>query len=96
MKTDIVEIVKWKSKPGVADQDVIEAAAALVPDLRTVGGFIGKTLYKGEAEWVDIYHWETLADAHQSNGRMAHKQSLSKLLSLVQPETVSITVVSPA
>lgn len=94
MKTDIVEIVKWKSRSGVADQDVIEAAAALVPDLRTVGGFLGKTLYKSDAEWVDIYYWETMADAQLSNQRMAQKQSLLKLLSLVQPETVSITVMS--
>ncbi|MEK8033317.1 hypothetical protein AACH06_21055 [Ideonella sp. DXS29W] len=96
MSTEVIEIVKWKSKPGVLDRDVVEAAAALVPDLQAVGGFISKTLYSGGGEWVDVYHWETVADAERSNERMAQKTSLLKLLSLVQPETVSISVLSQA
>ncbi len=96
MNTAIIEIVKWKCKPGVADLDMIKAADDLVPDLRSIGGFIQKTLYKNGDEWVDIYYWETLKDAHLSNERMAQKESLSRLFALVQPETVSITVMSKA
>ena len=96
MNTNVVEIVKWKSAPGVSDQAMIEAAKALVPDLMSIGGFIEKTLYKNGDEWVDIYYWETTEDAHLSNERMAGKESLGKLFSLVQPETVSITVISKA
>ena len=96
MNTSIVEIVKWKSAPGITDQAMIEAALALVPDLKSIGGFIDKTLYKNGDEWVDIYYWETAEEAHLSNERMANKESLSKLFSLVQPDTVSITVMSKA
>lgn len=94
MKTNVVEIVKWKSAPGVADQIIIDAAFGLVPDLKSIGGFIDKTLYKNGDEWVDIYYWETAEDAHLSNERMAGKESLGKLFALVQPESVSITVMS--
>ncbi|HPB91626.1 MAG TPA: hypothetical protein PLD80_08960 [Rugosibacter sp.] len=94
--TNVVEIVKWKSAPGITDQATIEAALGLVPDLKSIGGFIDKTLYKNGDEWVDIYYWETTEDAHLSNERMAGKESLGKLFSLVQPETVSITVMSKA
>lgn len=96
MNTNVVEIVKWKSAPGVTDQAMIEAALSLVPDLKSIGGFIDKTLYKNGDEWVDIYYWETTEDAHRSNERMAGKESLGKLFSLVQPETVSITVMCKA
>ncbi|MCL1037903.1 hypothetical protein L2750_12150 [Shewanella submarina] len=96
MNTNVVEIVKWKSAPGVTDQAMIEAALGLVPDLKSIGGFIDKTLYKNGDEWVDIYFWETTEDAHLSNERMARKESLGKLFSLVQPETVSITVMCKA
>lgn len=75
---------------------MIEAAQALVPDLKSIGGFIEKTLYKNGDEWVDIYYWESVEDAHLSNERMAGKESLGKLFSLVQPESVSITVMSKA
>jgi len=96
MNTNVIEIVKWKSAPSVTDQAMIEAALGLAPDLKSIGGFIDKTLYKNGDEWVDIYYWETVEDAHLSNERMANKESLSKLFSLVQPETVSITVMSKA
>lgn len=46
MKTNVVEIVKWKSAPGVAAQIIMDAAFGLVPDLKSIGGFIDKTLYK--------------------------------------------------
>lgn len=96
MSTSVVEIVKWKSASGVTDQEMIEAALALVPDLKSIGGFIDKTLYKNDDEWIDIYYWDTVEEAHMSNERMANKESLSKLFSLVQPDTVSITVMSKA
>lgn len=96
MNTDIIEIVKWKSALGVTDQETIEAALNLISDLKSIGGFIAKTLYKNGDEWIDVYYWETVEDAHLSNERMATKESLSKLFSLVQPETVSITVMSKA
>ena len=96
MNTNVVEIVKWKSASGVTDRATIDAAQALVPDLKTVGGFIEKTLYKNGDEWVDIYYWETIEDAQLSNERMAGKASLGKLFSLVQPESVSITVMRKA
>ena len=96
MNTNVVEIVKWKSASGVTDRATIDAAQALVPDLKTGGGFIEKTLYKNGDEWVDIYYWETIEDAQLSNERMAGKASLGKLFSLVQPESVSITVMRKA
>lgn len=96
MNTNVVEVVKWKSAPGVTDQVMIEAARGLVPDLKSLGGFITKTLYKNGDEWVDIYYWETTEEAHLSNERMAGKESFGKLFSLVQRETVSITVMSKA
>lgn len=96
MNTNVVEIVKWNSAPGVSDRATIDAADALIPDLQTVGGFIEKTLYKNGDEWVDIYYWETVEDARLSNERMAGKASLGQLLALVQPESVSMTIMSKA
>jgi hypothetical protein len=96
MNTDIVEIVKWKSAAGVADSAVIAAAEALIPDLKTVGGFLSKTLYKQNDEWVDIYYWATVEDANLSNERMADKHSLRALFALVQMESISILVMRRA
>ena len=92
MHTNIVEIVKWKAKIDVLDKVMIDAVNALLDDLQSIGGFLQKTLYKNDDEWVDIYYWETWQDAELSNQRMATKSSFQHLLSLVQLDTISITM----
>ncbi len=92
MQANAVEIVKWKSVPGVSDQAMRDAAHALLPDLRAVGGFVDKVLCRHGDEWVDVYFWCTEQDAHLSNERMAGSQSLAKLMTLVRADTVSIVV----
>lgn len=87
-----VEIVKWKSAPGVSDAAMRDAAHALVPDLQAVGGFVDKVLCRQGDEWVDVYFWETAQDAHLSNERMASRPSFANLMALVQADTVSISV----
>ena len=79
-------------KDGVSESEMKIAVENVVPDLQLIGGFVRKTLFKAESDWVDIYVWESLADAEASHGRMAEKQSFQKLISLVKPETISITI----
>ena len=96
MNTNVVEIVKWQRASCVTDRATIDAAHALVPDLKSFGGLPAQPLCKAGDQWVDIYYWETIEDAQLSNERMAGKASLGKLSSLVQPESVSITVMRKA
>jgi len=92
----VLEIVKWKAKPSISDIEMKEAVNQLVPDLRKLDGFISQTLYKNDnGYWVDIYYWDSVKNAHLSNERMADKNSLKNLLSIIELETVTIEILEP-
>jgi hypothetical protein len=94
--SNVLEILTWKSKPGVSDKEMIQAVDSMVIDLKKLKGFLNQTLYKEEdGTWIDIYYWHTEKDAHASNESMADKDSLQKLMSIIEPNTVTMKVVSP-
>jgi len=87
----VLELVKWHAQDGVSDPDMAKAVDGILPDLKTLPGFISQTLYKDNTGvWVDVYLWETEAQAVASNDLMADKPSFIKLISLVKPETITI------
>ena len=92
----IFEIVKWKSKTSVSDEDMIASVNTMVSDLKDLKGFLHQSLYKSTSgEWIDIYYWETEEDAHASNTSMADKASFKSLIELIEPESVSIEIFHP-
>jgi hypothetical protein len=96
MTKTIVEIVRWKGIPNASDKDMKLAAEAIEPDLKTIGGFVSKSLFKDGESWVDIYVWDSRKEAESSMDKMSDKTSFQKLMSLVDPKSVSITILEPA
>ena len=89
----IVEILMWRSKAGVSDEEMILAVNEMASDLTKLPGFINQSLYKNsENKWVDIYYWETEKNAHDSNASMDGKETLKKLIDLIEPNSISIEV----
>ncbi|MEE9494698.1 MAG: hypothetical protein V3W04_15165 [Gammaproteobacteria bacterium] len=92
----VFEILTWKSKAGVSDDEMINAVDSMVGDLKNLNGFLNQTLYKdSDGTWIDIYYWKTEKDAHDSNEGMADKASFKELMSVIEPDTVTMKVVSP-
>jgi len=59
-----VELHIAKLKAGVEESAFLQAADAVMPDARAMSGFIRREVLKGaDGQWVDIIHWESLADA---------------------------------
>ena len=57
-----VEVVLYRSRPGIPDQQLIEASDALQIDLEGFPGYICRRLMKtGDGQWVDTVDWESLA-----------------------------------
>ncbi len=96
MNNNIVfEILTWKAKPGVSDKQMIDAAEAMVADLRELNGFLNQSLYKDEnGTWIDIYYWETEKDAHDSNASMAEKTSFHNLIELIDADSITMKVLN--
>ena len=92
----VLEIVKWRSNPQVSDEEMIAAVDAMVVDLKKLNGFLDQTLYKNHhGDWIDIYYWETEKDAHDSNTRMADKETFKNLIALIDTDSVSIEIMHP-
>jgi hypothetical protein len=93
-KLPVLEILKWKSKKNVSDENMIESVANMVKDLNSLKGFLNQALYKSSSgEWIDIYYWETEEDAYASSTIMADKKSYTNLINLIEPESVTIEVI---
>ncbi len=89
----VYEVVKWKSKPDTRDEIMIDAVNAMAVDLKTQKGFVNQSLYKNsKGEWVDVYYWETLEDAHASDAGMSDKDSFKHLIALIDSCSVSIEI----
>lgn len=90
----VLEILKWKSKENVSDDNMIKAVADMTDDLRSLKGFLHQTLYKSSnGEWIDIYYWVTEEDAHASSAGMADKKSFKNLIDFIEPESITIEVI---
>jgi hypothetical protein len=96
MAKTVHEIVRWKGLRKVSDKDMKFAAEAIEPDLKTIGGFISKSLFKEGEFWIDIYIWNSREEAESSMGKMSDKVSFQRLMSLVDPQSVSISILDPA
>lgn len=87
----VVELVKWTALDGVADAKMIDAVNRLLPDLKTLPGFVKQDLYKDDdGQWVDLYIWDNREDALASNDLMAPKPSFAGLMSLIDPASITI------
>ena len=92
----VVELVKWKAKPAVSNEEMVSAVDGILSDLETLPGFISQTLYiDDEGYWVDLYHWETREQGVASNDLMAPRPSFQVLMELIDPTSVSIEFLSP-
>lgn len=87
----VVELVKWSALDDVTDAHMIDAVNQLLPDLKTLPGFVKQDLYKDDnGQWVDLYIWDNKEDALASNDLMALKPSFVTLMSLIDSSSVSI------
>ena len=62
---DVLEIVTFKTKPGVSDAQVLSAADGLQREVERLDGYRARRLLKtDDGTWVDMVWWTTLEAAH--------------------------------
>lgn len=92
----VIETVSWKAKEDVTDKAMIQSVESMLEDLKDLPGFIHETLsLSEEGKWLQLYYWKSAEDAHNSNQLMAKKSSLTNLMTLIEPESVTIQVLTP-
>ncbi len=60
----VVEIVLFRLKEGIRHEDFLQAADALMLDLRRMSGYIKRELLcDASGQWVDLVYWRSLDEA---------------------------------
>ncbi len=102
-----IETVSWTAKAGIEQRQMVNAVAQMVSDLEKVPGFRYQSLSLKEtteinteesgapSQWLQLYYWDSVEAAHNSNALMAPTASLTHLISLIEPNTIAIDVFTP-
>lgn len=96
MTQAIYETVSWKARPDVSDQAMIQAVEQFSKSVKRLPGFLHRSLHKDpQGLWVDVYYWQTVEDAENSNALVADDPALHHLITLIEPESLDIRVHQP-
>ena len=61
---EAIEVVIFKAKAGVSDEQLQTAALAVTPILREMPGFISREFGTSEdGKYIDVVHWKDLSSA---------------------------------
>ncbi len=67
MKPTVVELVIFKTKPGVSETALREAAAKVTPILQAMTGYVRRELAVTEdGQWADIVYWTDMKSAQDA------------------------------
>ncbi len=86
-----VEVVLFKLKPGVEEAAFVRASDALLPVLRAMSGFVRRELLKGEdGQWIDLVHWNSLAEAQAAAEQVPHLPACHPFLGMIDETSVTM------
>ena len=87
----VYEIVVFKAKAGVTDEQVISALEKIQPFLEDYKGYISRELIKTEGDqWVDQVKWETLDDAHTAANDILSEPEAALIMDVIDPESINM------
>lgn len=68
MQATVIELVLFKTRPGVGEAELRAAAARATTALQRLDGFVRRelALAPDTGQWADIVHWTDLAAAEQA------------------------------
>ncbi|MGF7120665.1 hypothetical protein [Rhodococcus sp. AG1013] len=95
----VIEIIEFTTHPNVERRDLEHALEALDHELRAIGGFQSRDLYRAadvDDGWILDYRWDTLTTAQTSMGMVAGTDAFTHLMTLInKPETMRMTYGTP-
>lgn len=87
----ILEVVLFRAKAGVSDEQVLQGSAQIQPWLAGAPGYLKRTISKDDnGQWVDVVHWRTLAEAHQAAEKLMAEPSAVAFMTAIDPESVTM------
>ena len=92
----VLEVVLFKLKPGADAAAFLAASEAVMPDLRTMRGFIRRELFKdAEGRWMDTVHWHSLDDAQRAAEVFLSLSCAQTLIGLIDETSMTMLHLEP-
>jgi hypothetical protein len=92
----VLEVVLFKLKPGADEAAFLAASEAVMPDLRTMHGFIRRELLKdADGRWMDTVHWHNLDDAHRAAEVFLSLSCAQTLVALIDETSMTMLHLEP-
>jgi predicted enzyme related to lactoylglutathione lyase len=87
----ILEVVLFRAKAGVSDEEVLQGSAQIQPWLAGAAGYLKREVSKGEdGQWVDIVHWRSLAEAQQAAEQLMAEPTAAEFMRMLDPESITM------
>lgn len=92
----MVEVVLFRARAGVSDDQIRAATDALQRDVEGFPGYISRRLVKSEdGQWLDIVDWTGLDEALRAAEAIMARPSAEGFGELVEPESVKMLHLAP-
>lgn len=89
--SNTIEIVLFELAEGVAENDFLNAVAAMQDDLNQMSGYIDRELSRDEnGRWVDVLHWGSLEEATAAAEAIMSWPSGQTFGSMIDPESIQM------
>lgn len=86
-----LEVVIFKTKPGVSADALTAASRAVTPVLAALPGFVSRRFGRSaDGEFVDIVCWQTLTQAKQAAEAVMAMPVCGAFFALIDPQTVQL------
>ena len=92
MHRPTVKVIRYRLRDGCEERAFLEASEALVPELATLDGFMGRELQRAEdGGWADIVYWRTREDADRSESRIQGLPTCTRCIAMMDAATMTVT-----
>jgi uncharacterized protein len=89
---EIIKTIRYSLATGVNDADFLKASTELVDELRSLNGFLGRRLLRGDdGSWDDVVHWRTRADADRSENEISALACCRACIALMDPDSIVVS-----
>ena len=91
MNNPVIELVSVKTKPGVADADMLRASDAVMEFLSKANGFVRRELFKaGENQWLDLVYWNSRAEAEAAMAQSMNQPCVLEMMQLLDESSMTM------
>jgi len=91
MKPTVIELVIFKSKSGVSETALKEAAAKVTPILQTMNGYVRREIaVTDDGQWADIVYWTDMKAAQDAAKAAMQIPVCLEFFGLIDEKTMTI------